>query len=378
MTPAGLRSLFRHHRRTTGIQLANPHRFRHTFASDMVRAGISLPALMQLMGHADIETTTALCKGLAPGCLPAVCPRGGAVHPSSTEDCLVNALAPASTPASPGACLRACGRVSLRPHSPRPANVTTTWWCATSSSISARHIPRLLISTNCAVILISSDGCPACAPRIRPWPPHPTSAGSSLCAPSSTSWLGPTISLNSPTCCCARIFLALPHTLPRPLTAEQDQLLQQEFLRRNDLGGNVFLLLRSHRHAHRRMCRPVLRLPALHWPEPMGHPCSPRQTQNRTHGPRRCLRPRSRAPTALLSLPGSSTCRWTASGPSRQQSSSPAFNFAITCIRPATPLGLSTSIVPHQFRHTYATEMLRCRRQLSRPDEIARPRRSGA
>ena len=36
---------------------ANPHRFRHTFASDMIRAGISLPALMQLMGHAQIQTT---------------------------------------------------------------------------------------------------------------------------------------------------------------------------------------------------------------------------------------------------------------------------------------------------------------------------------
>ncbi|HEY8670106.1 MAG TPA: hypothetical protein VIL63_04645, partial [Terriglobales bacterium] len=35
-----------------------------------------------------------------------------------------------------------------------------------------------------------------------------------------------------------------PHTLPRPLTAEQDRLLEQEFLRRNDLGGNIFLLLR--------------------------------------------------------------------------------------------------------------------------------------
>lgn len=57
MTPAGLRSLFRYHRHTTGIQLANPHRFRHTFGSDMVRAGMSLPALMQLMGHADIQTT---------------------------------------------------------------------------------------------------------------------------------------------------------------------------------------------------------------------------------------------------------------------------------------------------------------------------------
>jgi integrase len=57
LTLAGLRSLFRYHRKGTGIRLANPHRFRHTFASDMVRAGISLPALMQLMGHSDIRTT---------------------------------------------------------------------------------------------------------------------------------------------------------------------------------------------------------------------------------------------------------------------------------------------------------------------------------
>jgi len=62
ITPAGLRSLFRYHRHTTGVQLAHPHRFRHTFASDMVRAGISLPALMQLMGHADIETTMHYVK----------------------------------------------------------------------------------------------------------------------------------------------------------------------------------------------------------------------------------------------------------------------------------------------------------------------------
>ena len=35
-----------------------------------------------------------------------------------------------------------------------------------------------------------------------------------------------------------------PQKLPRPLTAPQDQLLEQEFLRRNDLGGNIFLLIR--------------------------------------------------------------------------------------------------------------------------------------
>jgi integrase/recombinase XerD len=57
LTPDGLRSLFRHQRVTTGVVHANPHRFRHTFASDMIRAGVSLPALMQLMGHSQIQTT---------------------------------------------------------------------------------------------------------------------------------------------------------------------------------------------------------------------------------------------------------------------------------------------------------------------------------
>ncbi|MEK7751534.1 MAG: tyrosine-type recombinase/integrase [Acidobacteriota bacterium] len=57
MTPAGLRSLFRHHRLRSQIPAANPHRFRHTFGADMVRAGISLPALQHLMGHAQIHTT---------------------------------------------------------------------------------------------------------------------------------------------------------------------------------------------------------------------------------------------------------------------------------------------------------------------------------
>jgi integrase/recombinase XerD len=57
LAPAGLRSLFRHHRRIAGVPMANPHRFRHTFGSDMIRCGISLPALMHLMGHSRIHTT---------------------------------------------------------------------------------------------------------------------------------------------------------------------------------------------------------------------------------------------------------------------------------------------------------------------------------
>ncbi len=57
MTVAGLRSLFRHHRLCSQVLRANPHRFRHTFGADMVRAGISLPALQRLMGHSHIRTT---------------------------------------------------------------------------------------------------------------------------------------------------------------------------------------------------------------------------------------------------------------------------------------------------------------------------------
>jgi integrase/recombinase XerD len=57
LTLAGLRSLFRHHRLRSRVPQANPHRLRHTFGSDMARAGISLLALMRLMGHAQIHTT---------------------------------------------------------------------------------------------------------------------------------------------------------------------------------------------------------------------------------------------------------------------------------------------------------------------------------
>lgn len=57
MTAAGLRSLFRHHRARSQVRHANPHRARHTFGTDMVRAGMSLPALQHLMGHSQISTT---------------------------------------------------------------------------------------------------------------------------------------------------------------------------------------------------------------------------------------------------------------------------------------------------------------------------------
>ena len=34
-----------------------PHQFRHTYASEMLRAGVGLPALMNLLGHVDPDMT---------------------------------------------------------------------------------------------------------------------------------------------------------------------------------------------------------------------------------------------------------------------------------------------------------------------------------
>jgi site-specific recombinase XerD len=57
MTAAGLRNLFRHRRKRAPLTMANAHRFRHTFGADMARAGVRLPILQLMMGHADLKTT---------------------------------------------------------------------------------------------------------------------------------------------------------------------------------------------------------------------------------------------------------------------------------------------------------------------------------
>src|SRR6516225_3867495 len=35
----------------------SPHRLRHSFATEMLRLGVGLPSLMQLLGHKDIRMT---------------------------------------------------------------------------------------------------------------------------------------------------------------------------------------------------------------------------------------------------------------------------------------------------------------------------------
>ena len=149
-----------------------------------------------------------------------------------------------------------------------------------------------------------------------------------------------------------------PHTLPRPLTAEQDQLLQQEFMRRNDLGGNVFLLLR---YTGIRIGECVdlsydcLRSTASNqWAihVPLGKLKTERMVPVDAFGRDlvhrlRFFRSLDPQPTdeRLLARPGSKVAILVQLRDYLHQ----------VC----HSLGLPTDIVPHQFRHTYATEMLR-------------------
>jgi site-specific recombinase XerD len=57
MTEAGLRSLFRRHRATSGASRVRPHRLRHTYGTELATAGMDLLVLRELMGHASPETT---------------------------------------------------------------------------------------------------------------------------------------------------------------------------------------------------------------------------------------------------------------------------------------------------------------------------------
>lgn len=57
MTASGLRSLFRNRRRRTGVEKANPHKFRHCFGTEMAKAGMQLATLKDMMGHSNIKIT---------------------------------------------------------------------------------------------------------------------------------------------------------------------------------------------------------------------------------------------------------------------------------------------------------------------------------
>ena len=55
---AGLRKIFRLRRsKDAALKAAHPHRFRHTFCTNLIRQRVPLPIVQKLMGHAAIDTT---------------------------------------------------------------------------------------------------------------------------------------------------------------------------------------------------------------------------------------------------------------------------------------------------------------------------------
>ena len=149
-----------------------------------------------------------------------------------------------------------------------------------------------------------------------------------------------------------------PKRLPRPLTAEQDQLLQQEFMRRNDLGGNAFLLIR---HTGMR----IGECADLSWD------CMRATAKNQwaIHVPLGKLKTERMVPVDASVSTLVQRLRFF-----RSLDPLPADGFLLArsegknaLVRQLRDylhlvcheLNLSTCIVPHQFRHTYATEMLR-------------------
>jgi len=70
ITEAGLRSLFRAHRASSGATRVRPHRLRHTCATELATAGMDLLVLQELMGHVSPETTAGYVH-LSPQALAA-------------------------------------------------------------------------------------------------------------------------------------------------------------------------------------------------------------------------------------------------------------------------------------------------------------------
>jgi len=150
----------------------------------------------------------------------------------------------------------------------------------------------------------------------------------------------------------------LPQRLPRPLPADQDQLLRQEFLRRNDLGSNTFLLIR---HTGMR----IGECADLSWDclRAMGTdqwaihiPLGKLQTERMVPVDSfvRDLVYRLRFFRFLDPLPADGRLL------PRPCAKGTLIRYLRDYLHEVCySLGLSTAIVPHQFRHTYATEMLR-------------------
>jgi integrase len=148
------------------------------------------------------------------------------------------------------------------------------------------------------------------------------------------------------------------HCLPRPLTPEQDQLIQQELLRRNDFTSNVLLLIR---HTGMRIGECIdLSVDCLRAVGP---------NQWAIHVPLGKLKTERWVPVdslvcqlverlrSMRSPDAPSTGRLLLSGSRGKYMLPRKLRNALRDV--ATVAGINVRIVPHQMRHTYATEMMR-------------------
>jgi integrase len=149
-----------------------------------------------------------------------------------------------------------------------------------------------------------------------------------------------------------------PQRMPRALTSQQDHLIQQELLRRNDLAANVFLLLR---HTGMRIGECA----------DLSYDCLRNVNPDRwaIHVPLGKLKTERLVPVDSFVCGLVQRLRFFRSfdslPPDGRLLSRPHGKQAlIRQLRPylqevSTAAGITTRIVPHQLRHTYASEMVR-------------------
>jgi site-specific recombinase XerD len=273
MTPAGLRSLFRHHRQTSGVKIANPHRF------GSLTAGLQWDSARPYRG-----TVRNFLIYL------------GDNHPA------------------------VCSLDQLR-RDPHVLGWFTHLRSQTPPLAPAVYINRLTHLRRIFEELAWIAQLPELARLIR-----------------------------------REDFPRTPQRLPRALTAQQDQLIQQELLRRNDLPSNTFLLLR---HTGMRLGECVdlpydcfCNIGPDHWAihVPLGKLKTERMVPVDAFVCQ--LVHRMRFFRSFYPLPPDGRLL------SRPHGKQALIRQLRYCLHEVT-VAATTRIVPHQLRHTYASEMIR-------------------